>query len=174
MSVNLRISIDDASLDQLRDFAASRQIKFPRLINAGHLRKLIRESGWDEDHIEIVDAPDGDGIVMASSLDPRLFVRHDLTPAEQKIRDNSWVRIVIPQSDKPDADPRIKVSHNGTAMLIDRGEESLIRWPYLHVLLCGTRLAPVTNSKREIEGWKEVSSYPVQVIDGPRPVARAA
>lgn len=214
-----RIPLDEADIEQLRAFATSKGVEFPKTVNSTRLIGIIRHSGWPQDYIEIdddpapVSRPATQGKVMASTLPPSLFTRRDLgqadapmvygakllpdevkrlraegaifldglTVAEIKdvearqaelkrlrdLRDNAYVRVLIHETKEEGALPRVPLSVNGVAMVVQRGQQSDLRWPYYLALQALDPLFEKDANDRII-GERVTPSYPHSVLDGPQ------
>ncbi len=115
------ILLAEASAAQLREFASVHLgLDVAPTMNSNTLRALISQAGYTKDSFEIEE--------------PEAPVVLDAKRASSLAGDNRRVKIVIHTQEEPGGDRPVFVSVNGSAMLIPRGQEVEIPYPYFEAL----------------------------------------
>jgi hypothetical protein len=120
-----QVAIADATGPQLRAFAGSHLgIEFGQFDKVADIRAKVRQA-WDKDTIPVPEDPPAAGATAGPGVDPEQAAK----PAKPE-----KVKIIIAATEEAGGDEPVQVSVNGRAMLIQRGEEVEIPYPYFEVL----------------------------------------
>ena len=136
------ININEATPQQLRDFAMLEYgIELSGKENRNVVYGKLKAVGFTGDKILVpVDEPEPESIKKAPIGRQR-------------------VKINIHQTDEPGGQDPVKVSVNGKAMLIPRGEDVLVPVEYVEVLRNAKQSVPIQDRNGHITGYNDVLSY---------------
>lgn len=142
-----RIPLTEASLDDLRAFADVQGLEYDKRFGADKMRAIIAQA-WDQPDIELLEDE-------AASVQP-VQAAKPLTQAKDRVR-------VIISHEENGIDP-VPISHNGTAILIRRGEEVEISREHYHALTLSVQAIPVKDRDGNIVEWRKRPTFPYQVL----------
>lgn len=146
-----KISLDDATLAQLRSYAADiLNLEVKATANKPMLVGTIRTvTGLD--HIEVPDAET-----------PALQKGHAPRAADAETTAKTRVRVLI-QQEEGGPDP-VFISVNGEAISVRRGEEVEISAAHFEALKNAVRAIPITDRNGSLVGTKMAPTFPYQLI----------
>lgn len=168
MSNMKTVSLNDATLDQLKEFATNTLgLEYHTSANKVHMLAMIRNV-HDQDSISVVDAEDeaplaGQPVDMAARPAP------GGKPSGLKSASDPRVTIMIPLSEKEGGDRHIEVLVNGRNILLPRGKDITIPYRYYEALnnAVKTEYRQDPNDPDHEVKSREVPSYPFQVKQMP-------
>lgn len=167
MSSTIRIALADASLENLRWFAAAKRgIPIEPKWNANTLRAKIAETGYIDDHIEVPS----DSVPAKTIVPPRVEVT-----APEGSDDERLVRIKInKEAGVPGGMDVVFVSVNGKGLYIPRGEVVKVKAKYARALsYCVYRdYQPILDAQGKlipdqgaIDDGQDADRFPVSYYD---------
>mgnify|MGYP001560779953 CR=1 FL=1 len=163
------IKLNDATLEELRAFSKKLNLDVPPRANAFTIRAVISNSGYVKPDFEI-ETPDAPVSARpAAPIDPmEQYEDPKMVQARQAERDARMVPIFIDIVDEKGGDRDVFVSYNGRSMLIPRGREVSIPYPFYEVLKNAVR--SVGEQKYDDRGmpseivYRNVTAYPFRVM----------
>lgn len=142
------IQIKDATPKQLRDFGTIVYgMELNGRENRGQMLNKLEEVGFVGGSIDI-EVEDAGADVLRPGM-----AGAEVVGAEK-------VNITIHTVEGPGGDEPVKVSVNGSAMLIPRGKPVDIPKPYFNVLSDAKQSIPIVNRDGAIEGYRDRHAYP--------------
>mgnify|MGYP003394661861 CR=1 FL=1 len=163
-----KISFDDATREQLLKYANEVEnlaLHHSTGKNTIITKLAIVKPGLSAIEIEVADAP----VAAAPALTPiEEFEDPKAVAARQAARDAQRVSVFIEIEDIAGGDRDVFVSYNGKSMLLPRGREVVIPWPFYEVLTKAVR--EVGEQKYDDRGmpaeivYRKVPSYPFRMI----------
>lgn len=119
-----KIPLSEASEVQLRDFAeAYLGMTFPANTKPETIRAKV-SAAWTKEHILVSEADENPKQTAPKAQPPKV----NGSEAPEK------VKIIISRTDEAGGDEPVFVSVNGRGMLVPRGEEVEVPYPYFEVL----------------------------------------
>lgn len=166
MSNMKTVSIEEADLDQLKEFATNTLgLEYHKTANKTHMLSMIRKV-HEKDTIQVEDAPE---VVphAGQPLDMTPHAPNDTSkePSGLKSASDPKVTIMIPLSEKEGGDRPVPVGVNGKQMLLPRGKDIVIPYRYFEALNNAVRTEfrqDPNDDDYEIKR-RDVPSYPFQV-----------
>lgn len=157
------IPIDEAEVAELREFARTMlQIEIEGREPKHVLRSKIKAAGYHADKITLFDASSVEAAEdRRDARGRRVFKKTD----EATGREREYVRILIPQEDKPGGDEPVPAGVNGRIMYIPRGEPQDVPVEYVEALENAVEFVYEPYNGEGLGGLKpprEVKSYPFQ------------
>lgn len=165
-----KLAIKDATPQQLRDFAREHLgIQLPPNAKDETLLAKIKQA-WNQEHIFVAE-PEEQENPPKNSVERKAADPAQQAPAVKPLekggdpRVNTKVTIHIGVTEAPGGDRPVEVAVNGQAMLIPRGEDVEIPWPYYHVLQNAVQdKYDVDDNGNIIPEPRKVPLYPVSRV----------
>jgi len=178
-----KIKIKQATLNQLKAFAeAHLGIYFQDGIAVGAARAQV-EQAWGHDTISVQVADDTPG--QPAAAQPAAVAPPQAAPPAQgkggrPVAGKDMVTVFIDERDEPGGDRPVEVGVNGKMMVIPRGQDVQIPYPYYLALLDAKVwvYVPKKDANGTINGLestpREHLQYPVRLVYDPRAAERQA
>lgn len=167
MTSNMKtVAIDEATLDQLKEFATNTLgLSYHHTANTTHMLSMIRQV-HTKDTIQVADT---DAQAAQTMQDPASLTQTQPSAGKEmnavKSSKDPKVTIMIPLSEKEGGDRPVPVGVNGKQMLLPRGKDIVIPYRYYEALLNAVKTEHVqdpNDDQYEIKS-REVPAYGFQV-----------
>lgn len=159
-----KIKIEDASLDQMRQFATEvLGMDVAPQTNSPTLRAKIAQA-WDGDHIEVDGEVGPSGRLVKPAAPATKPTGHQITAVSAK--GDPVVMLVISEQPGKGGDRPVPVGVNGVAILIPRGAPQPVPWRYYQALCSAVQTVYEQLDDMTIIA-KQVPCYPVTVTQMP-------
>ena len=153
MTENNRIPVEEASAEQLRDFAIVTlglpAEEIDKRWGADRLRRIVRDAGWVRDTIP------AESNAPASTAPPSVGEFNGVAAPEGA----EWVDILIHAGTHENDETHVLLSVNGRNLRVERGVRCAFPAVFMSSLLTATPSMPIKDRDDNIVGWKQTQRY---------------
>lgn len=157
--MKIKLPLDNATDDQIRDFAETMQVDTSDAKDRAGLIALLGLV-WDQPHISVDMPADEDALVQDQGVD--MPVREEMAGG---IGENDpKVRLVISKTPMPGGNDPVPVGHNGRTVVIQRDVEVNLPYRFYLALLDAKREDVVQDDRSREIFATAYTNYPINVL----------
>lgn len=159
----MKVALDEASIEQLREFCDIQNLPYPARANTALLRSLVERAGFTE--IALPDTPKPIDVVYAEA--PASVDLSDPQQVDPSLKPYLRVELMLHQNGENDKHP-VPVDVDGRMMVIPRGRREEVPYKYYEALFHAKRVEYDETkdgvSETGLGASHTVQSYPFQVF----------